>query len=135
MLLRLLAHRTISHPRTVSHAALRKPLQFIVMIVMSVICGTFPHTYRGFYMTVDSWCIRGSSLHRHREKGLPKQLPRCHDGHDAHDGHLRAYSRQGAPSLLRRLSYCFNLPDEPDAQSKEPRTSAIFKATSAVGFV
>jgi len=41
---------------------------------------------------------------------------------------------RGAP-LLRRLSYCFNLPDEPDAQSKEPRTYAIFKATSAVGFV
>jgi hypothetical protein len=31
--------------------------------------------------------------------------------------------------------YPFNLPDEPDAQSKETRTYAIFEATSSVGFV
>jgi hypothetical protein len=31
--------------------------------------------------------------------------------------------------------YPFNLPDEPDAQSKESRTYAIFEATSGVGFV
>jgi hypothetical protein len=31
------------------------------------------------------------------------------------------------------LSYCFNLTDEPDAQSKEPLTYAIFEATSGVG--
>ena len=30
-----------------------EPLQFIVIIVMGVIGGTFPHTYRGFYMTVN----------------------------------------------------------------------------------
>jgi hypothetical protein len=31
--------------------------------------------------------------------------------------------------------YCFNLPDEPDAQSKERLTYAISEATSGVGFV
>ena len=36
-------------------------------------------------------------------------------------------------SLLRRLSYPFNLPDEPDAQSKESRTYAIFEAPAASG--
>jgi hypothetical protein len=31
--------------------------------------------------------------------------------------------------------YPFNLPDEPDTQSKESRAYAIFEATSGVGFV
>jgi hypothetical protein len=31
----------------------REPLQFIVIAVMSVISGTFPHTYRVIYMTVN----------------------------------------------------------------------------------
>ena len=31
--------------------------------------------------------------------------------------------------------YPFNLPDEPDALSKESLTYAIFEATSGVGFV
>jgi hypothetical protein len=38
-------------------------------------------------------------------------------------------------SLLRRLSYPVNLPDEPDAESKESFTYAIFEVTSGVGFV
>jgi hypothetical protein len=42
---------------------------------------------------------------------------------------------RGCVPPLRRLSYPFNLTDEPDAQSKEPRTYAIFEATSGVGFV
>ena len=41
---------------------------------------------------------------------------------------------RGAP-LLRRLSYPLNLPDEPDAESKESCTYAIFEVTSGVGFV
>jgi hypothetical protein len=42
-------------------------------------------------------------------KGAPLYLGDSGDGDDAHErGHLRAYSRQGAP-LLRRLSYPFNL--------------------------
>jgi hypothetical protein len=41
----LLAHRTFSHPRKVSHAALRISLQLIVMSVMNVMIGTFPDTY------------------------------------------------------------------------------------------
>jgi hypothetical protein len=31
----------------------REPLQFFVIAVMSVISGTFPHTYRVIYMTVN----------------------------------------------------------------------------------
>jgi hypothetical protein len=33
------------------------------------------------------------------------------------------------------VPYTFNLPDEPDALSKEPLTYAIFEVTSGVGFV
>ena len=66
---------------------------------MSVMSGTFPDTNGVFYVTVNSWYIRGSSRHRHDERhrrnALPKRLTRYRDGHDAHDGHLRAYSRQG----------------------------------------
>jgi hypothetical protein len=67
------------------------------MSVMSVISGTFPDTYRVFHMTVDCWCIRGPSRHRHgyrhRGKGLGKRLTRYRDGHDAHDDELRVRSR------------------------------------------
>jgi hypothetical protein len=66
---------------------------------MSVMSGTFPDTYRVFYMTVNCQCIWGPSRHRHGERhgeiGLGKPLARYRDGDDAHDGHLRAYSRQG----------------------------------------
>jgi hypothetical protein len=34
-------------------------------------------------------------VHRHRVNRIGKPLPRYHDGRDAHDGPLRAYSRQG----------------------------------------
>ena len=78
----------------------RKPLLFIVIVVMSVMGGPFPDTYGVFYMTVDCWRVRGPSRHchgeRHVETGLPKRLTRRRDGDGAHDGHLRAYSRQGA---------------------------------------
>jgi hypothetical protein len=88
----------ISHLRRVSHP-FREPLQFIVIAVMSVMSGTFPDTYGVFYMTVNRWRIKGPSRHchgyRHREKGLGKRFSRYRDGHDAHDGPLRAYSRQG----------------------------------------
>ena len=61
--------------------------------------GTFPDTYRVFSMTINCWRVRGPSHHRHGERhrrnALPKRLTRCHDGHDAHDGPLRAYSREG----------------------------------------
>jgi len=66
---------------------------------MSVMRATFPDTYGGFYMTVNRWRVRGPSRHRHgechREIGLGMPLPRYHDGRDAHDDDIRAYSRQG----------------------------------------
>ena len=80
---------------------------------MSVMRGTFPYTYGVFYLTINSWRVRGPSRHRHGERhrrnALPRRLPRRRDGDDAHDGHLRANSRGGDAPLLRRLSYCFNL--------------------------
>ena len=67
---------------------------------MGVISGTFPDTYGLFYVTINSWRVRGPSRHRHayrhRGKGLGKRFSLYRNGHDAHDGHLRAYSRQGA---------------------------------------
>jgi hypothetical protein len=63
-------------------------------------------------MTVNCWRVRGPSRHRygyrHREKGLGKRFSRYRDGHDAHDGPLRAYSRQGA-HLYFLGPYPFNL--------------------------
>jgi hypothetical protein len=70
-----------------------------VMSVISVMSGTCPHTYGVICMTVKRWCVRGTSRHRHvychGGNRVGKRLPRRHDGNDAHDGHLRAYSRQG----------------------------------------
>ncbi len=66
---------------------------------MSVMSGTFPDTYGVFYVTINSWRVRGPSRHRHerhRRNALPKRLTRRRDGHDAHDADIRAYSRQGA---------------------------------------
>jgi hypothetical protein len=42
------AHHSISHLKIGCRHPIRKPLQFIVIAVMSVMSGTFPHTYRGF---------------------------------------------------------------------------------------
>jgi hypothetical protein len=101
--------------------------------------GTFPHTNGVFYVTVNRWRVRGPSRHRHgyrhRGKSLGKRFSRYRDGHDAHDGHLRAYSRQGM-----RLYFVDSLtpstkPDKPDAQSKESLTYTISEATIRVGFV
>jgi hypothetical protein len=71
-------------------------------------CHRCHHFWRGFESMVGTrtgvlpclWCGL---------KGAPLYLGDSGDGDDAHErGHLRAYSRQGAP-LLRRLSYPFNL--------------------------
>ena len=76
---------------------------------MSVMGGTFPDTNGVFYMTVNGWCVWGSSRHRHccrhRINALPKRLTRRRDGDDAHDGHLQAFSRQWRlyPSWQMRL--------------------------------
>src|SRR3954453_21709423 len=76
----------------------RKPPQFIVIAVMSVMSGTFPDTYGVFYVTVNRWRVGGPSCHchgeRHRGEGLGKLLPRYHDGDDAHHGHLQRFSRR-----------------------------------------
>ena len=59
--------------------------------------GTFPDTNGVFYVTINSWRVRGPSCHRHGERhgeiGLPKRLTRYRDGDDAHDDELPAYSR------------------------------------------
>jgi hypothetical protein len=93
------AHRAVSRLQGRVTHPFREPLHFIVIAVMSVISGTFPDTYGVFYVTINSWRVRGPSRHRHGERhrrnALPKRLPRYRDGDDAHDGHLRAYSRQG----------------------------------------
>jgi hypothetical protein len=46
------AHHSIYHLRKECPTPFRKPLQFIVIAVMSVMGGTFPDTYGVFYMTV-----------------------------------------------------------------------------------
>src|SRR5829696_6048724 len=46
----------------------RKPLQFIVIAVMSVMSGAFPDTNGVFYVTINSWRVRGPSCHRHGER-------------------------------------------------------------------
>ena len=73
--------------------------------------------------------------YRHRGMSLGKRFSRYRDGHDAYDGPLRACSRQ----RMRRYSVGSltpsTYPDEPDAESKEPLTYAIFGVTSGVGFV
>jgi len=65
-------------------------------------------------MTVNGWRVRGPSRHRHGERhrrnALPKRLTRRRDGDDAHDGHLRAYSRQG----MRRYVVCSLSPYQPN---------------------
>src|SRR5215217_9075032 len=80
----------------------REPLQFIVIAVMSVMSGTFPDTNGVFYVTINSWRVRGPSRHRHgyrhRENGLGKRLIRRCDDDDAHDADIRSYSRQGCIS-------------------------------------
>ncbi len=106
---------------------------------MSVMSGTFPDTYGVSYVTINSWRVRGPSYHRHgyrhRENGLGKRSSRRRDGDDAHDGPLRAYSRQGALLYFVGSLTASTYPDEPDAQSKESRAYAIFEVTSGVGFV
>jgi hypothetical protein len=39
----------------------REPLQFIVIAVMSVMSGAFTDTYGVFYVTINSWRVRGPS--------------------------------------------------------------------------
>ena len=94
------AHRTISHLQKECGHPFREPLQLIVIAVMSVISGTFPDTNGVFYVTINSWRVRGPPCHchgyRHRRNALPKRLTRRCDSDDAHDDELQVRSRQGA---------------------------------------
>jgi hypothetical protein len=72
------------------------------MSVMVVISGSFPYTYSVLYMTVNWWCAAGVSWQRHGEIGLGKRFCRYHDGDDAHDGHLRVFSKEVARLLCLR---------------------------------
>jgi hypothetical protein len=93
-------HSTFQFPRG-CRTPFREPLQFIVIAVMSVMRASFPDTYGGYYVKINSWRVRGPSRHRHgerhQENPIGKRLSSYHDGRDAHEGHLRAYSRSGAP--------------------------------------
>jgi len=88
----------LHHPylRNECYSAFRRPLQFIVMSVTVVMDGTFPIPI-GFLHDGELVAYPRASRHRHGQRhgeiGLCKRLPRYHDGHDAHDGHLRACSR------------------------------------------
>jgi hypothetical protein len=89
-------HRTCSLLRREERTPFREPLQFFVIAVISVISGAFPDTYGVFYVTINSWRVRGPSRHRHGERhrrnALPKRLTRYRDGDDAHDDDLRTFS-------------------------------------------
>jgi hypothetical protein len=101
-------HHTISRPHSRVLHSFRETLRFIVITVISAMSGTFPNAYGVFYMTVNSWRVRGPSCQRHGERhgeiGLGKSLPRYHDGDDAHDDESRAYSTWGHISTLRANS-------------------------------
>jgi hypothetical protein len=49
---RLPVHHVITDLRKECRTPFRRPLHLIVMSVIIVISVTFPHTYRGFLMTV-----------------------------------------------------------------------------------
>ena len=65
-----------------------------------------------FYVTMESWRVRGPSRYRHgyrhRGKGLGKRFSRYRDGDDARDADIRAYSREGM-RLYFVGHYPFNL--------------------------
>jgi hypothetical protein len=57
--------------------------------------------------------------YRHRDKLFSMRFSVRRDGRDACDGRLQAFSRQEAASLLRRLSYSFNLPLQSRRKKRE----------------
>jgi hypothetical protein len=59
-------------------------------------------------------------VHRHRVNRIGKPLPRYHDGDDAHDGPLRAYSREGGASLLPRPLPLQPDPTNPTRRARSP---------------
>ena len=75
---------------------LRKAVQIIVMSVTVVTLPVFIGLLRDAAYTLSRLPSRHRHGYRHRRNALPKRLTRRRDGDDAHDGHLRAYSRQGA---------------------------------------
>jgi hypothetical protein len=121
----------LSHP-------FREPLRFIVIAVMSVMGGTFPFTYRVFYDTINRWRVRGPSHHRHdyrhRRNALPERLSRYRDGHDAHDGLLRAHSRQGMRRyFVGSLLSCQPNPTNPTHGTRSPVPMRSLRPLAASG--
>jgi hypothetical protein len=88
-------------------------------------------------MTILMTVYLRASYHRHiqlhRVNRIGKPLPRYHDGRDAHEGHLRANSRQGAHLYFVGSLTASNEPDEPDAEDKEFLPYTIFEAPAASG--
>jgi hypothetical protein len=108
------------------------------MSVMSVMSGTFPDTNGVFYVPINSWRVRGPSRnrhgYRHRSNALPKRLTRRRDGADAHDGPLRAYTRQGVHLYLLG-THPFNLTRQTRRAEQGARTYTAFQLMIGVGFV
>ena len=71
-------HGTFQFPRG-CRTPFREALRFIVIAVTSVMRGAFPDTNGVFYMTVDSWRVRGPSRHWSRYAIYPanRSLWRC----------------------------------------------------------
>ena len=113
---------------------LRKPLQFVVIAVMSVMRGAFPDTYGVLYMTMNRSVFGDRHVYRHCGNLIYKRVSDYHDDDDANDDGLQAFSwgslirqglqptrlfairRSGSPASLTRASLLINLP-QPSAQS------------------
>ena len=111
---------------------LRKPVEIIVMSVTVVTLPVFIELLR------DAACTLSRDLHGIVTVIVTEETPYLSGllaTVTAMTVNCELILDRGCVPPLRRLSYPFNLTDEPDAQSKEPRTYAIFEATSGVGFV
>jgi hypothetical protein len=71
---------------------LRKAVQIIVMSVTVVTLPVFIELLRDAACTLSRDCHVIVMVECHRRNALPKRLTRYRDAHDAH---IRAYSRQG----------------------------------------
>jgi hypothetical protein len=72
-------------------------------------------------------------VHRHRVNCIGKPLPRYHDGRDAHDGHLRAYSRQGAHLYFVGSLTPSTNPTNPTRRARSPVPMRSLRPLAASG--